>query len=105
ECFCPSCFPTTRENTQFSKNTFPRPQKLVFKPSEFLDFVSEPKNKPRLKVLKRGLIFKTIFQKRGLCNGYQCCMPVLFLFIFCKRWGIHNLTQVLYCASVLSVLT
>src|SRR5690606_35561136 len=78
ECFCPSCFPTTRENTQFSKNTFPRPQKLVFKPSEFLDFVSEPKNKPRLKVLKRGLIFKTIFQKRGLCNGYRCYPLALF---------------------------
>src|SRR5690606_14217045 len=65
KCFDPSCFPPTRENTHFSKNTFLRPQKLVFRPSEFLDFVSELKNKPRLKVLKRGLIFKTIFQKRG----------------------------------------
>ena len=48
EYFSPSCFPTTRENTHFSKNTFPRPQKLVFKPSEFLDFASELKNKHRL---------------------------------------------------------
>src|SRR5690606_42109358 len=70
--FSPSCFPPTRENAHFSKNTFLRPQKLVFKPTKFQGFIPEPKNKPRLKVLKRGLIFKTIFQKRGLCNGYPC---------------------------------
>src|SRR5690554_3377160 len=42
------------KNTHFSKNTFPRPQKLVFKPPKFQEFVLELKNKPRLKRLKRG---------------------------------------------------
>jgi hypothetical protein len=34
----------------------------------------------------------------------QCCMPVLFHFLFCQRRGSHTLWQVLVCIAALSDL-
>src|SRR5690606_15382539 len=83
KCLGPSCFPKTREALFFFKNNTYGPQKIDFKPPQFLRFELQLKNKPPLNRFKRGSVFmflKIVWIKRGLCNGYPCYVQCFWIF-------------------------